>query len=121
MLRQCCQVYGQAASCFPSLSAWILACLLLLACLLSLTVETKNVTDLNSSAWQYVLTTEDGQQIRVSKGSKAMYKYLDAGEVMLLDGNVACEGGELKIGGEEALEYCGVRHHRVLSPHCQSD
>ena len=34
----------QAASCFPCLSAWLLSCLLLLACLLSLTVATKNVT-----------------------------------------------------------------------------
>ena len=32
------------------------------------------------------------------KGSNAMYKYLDTGEVTLSEGNVACEGGELKIG-----------------------
>ena len=34
----------------------------------------------------------------MTKGSKAMYKYLDTGEVTLSEGNVACEGGELKIG-----------------------
>ena len=30
-----------------------------------------------------------------------MYKYLDTGEVTLSKGNVACEGGELKIGGKK--------------------
>ena len=80
-----------------------------------------SITECSDVSTTQILTKEDGRQICVAKGSKAMYKYLDAGEVMLLDGNVACEGGELKIGGEEALEYCGVRHHRVLSPHCQSD
>ena len=30
-----------------------------------------------------------------------MYKYLDTGEVTLSEGNVACEGGELKIGGKK--------------------
>ena len=32
-----------------------------------------------------------------------MYKYLDTGEVTLSEGNVACEGGELKIGGKKHL------------------
>ena len=35
------------------------------------------------------------------KGSNAMYKYLDTGKVTLSEGNVACEGGELKIGGKK--------------------
>ena len=30
-----------------------------------------------------------------------MYKYLDTGEVALSEGNVACEEGELKIGGKK--------------------
>ena len=37
----------------------------------------------------------------MTKGSKAMYKYLDTGEVTLSEGNVACEGGKLKIGGKK--------------------
>ena len=32
---------------------------------------------------------------------RTSYKYLDTGKVTLSEGNVACEGGELKIGGKK--------------------
>ena len=57
-----------------------------------------SITKCGDISTTQILTTEDGQQIRVPKGSNAMYKYLDTGEVTLSEGNVACEGGELKIG-----------------------
>ena len=60
-----------------------------------------SITECSNVSTAQILTTEDGQQIRVAKGSKAMYKYLDTGEVTLSEGNVACEGGELKIGGKK--------------------
>ena len=59
------------------------------------------------------LTTEDRRQIRVPKGSNAMYKYLDTGEVTLSEGNVACEGGELKIGGKKhsnIVEFVTIKY-----------
>ena len=60
-----------------------------------------SITECGDVSTTQVLTTEDGRQIRVPKGSNAMYKYLDTGEVTLSEGNVACEGGELKIGGKK--------------------
>ena len=60
-----------------------------------------SITECGDISTTQVLTTEDGRQIRVPKGSNAMYKYLDTGEVTLSEGNVACEGGELKIGGKK--------------------
>ena len=57
-----------------------------------------SITECSDVSITQVLTTEDGRQIRVPKGSNAMYKYLDTGEVTLSEWNVACEGGELKIG-----------------------
>ena len=59
-----------------------------------------SITECSDVSTTQILTTEDGRQIRVAKGTKAMYKYLDTGEVTLSEGNVACEGGELKIGVE---------------------
>ena len=60
-----------------------------------------SITECSDVSTTQVLTTEDGSQIRVPKGSNTMYKYLDTGEVTLSEGNVACEGGELKIGGKK--------------------
>ena len=60
-----------------------------------------SITECSDVSITQVLTTEDGRQICVPKGSNAMYKYLDTGEVTLSEGNVACEGGELKIGGKK--------------------
>ena len=60
-----------------------------------------SITECSHVSTTQVLTTEDGRQIHVPKGSNAMYKYLDTGEVTLSEGNVACEGGELKIGGKK--------------------
>ena len=48
-----------------------------------------------------ILTTEDGKQIRIIPGTEVTYKYLDTGEVTLSEGNVGCEGGELKIAGKK--------------------
>ena len=60
-----------------------------------------SITECSDVSTTQILTTEDGRQIRVAKGTKAMYKYLETGEVTLSEGNVACEGGELKIGGKK--------------------
>ena len=62
-----------------------------------------SITECSDVSTTQILTKEDGRQICVAKGSKAMYKYLDTGEVTLSEGNVACEGGELKIGGKKHL------------------
>ena len=45
-------------------------------------------------------TREDERRIRVPRGPRAMYKYLDTGEATLFEGVVDCEGRELKIGGK---------------------
>ena len=60
-----------------------------------------SITECSDVSTMQILTTEDRRQIRVAKGTKAMYKYLDTGEVTLSEGTVACEGGELKIGGKK--------------------
>ena len=62
-----------------------------------------SITECSDVSTTQILTKEDGRQICVAKGSKAMYKYLDTGEVTLSEGNVACEGGELKIGWKKHL------------------
>ena len=80
-----------------------------------------SITECSDVSTTQILTTEDGQQIRVAKGSKAMYKYLDTGEVTMSEGNVACEGGELKIGGKKRSNIVEFRHHRVFGPHSQGD
>ena len=41
------------------------------------------------------------RQLRVPKGSKVMYKFLDTVEVTMSEGNVVCDGGDLKIGGKK--------------------
>ena len=60
-----------------------------------------SITECSNVSTTQILTTDDERQICVAKGSKAMYKYLDTGEVTLSEGNVACEGEELKIGGKK--------------------
>ena len=56
--------------------------------------------DCNDIALTQILTTEDGRQLRVAAGTRIAYKYLEAGSTTLTAGNVACEGGEVKIGGK---------------------
>ena len=60
-----------------------------------------SITECREFSTLRVLTTEDGRQIRVPKGSNAMHKYLNTGEVTLFEGIVACEVSELKIGGKK--------------------
>jgi hypothetical protein len=57
--------------------------------------------DCNDIALTQILTTEDGRQLRVTAGTRIAYKYLEAGSTTLTTGNVACEGGEVKIGGKK--------------------
>ena len=45
-----------------------------------------STTECRDISTTQILTTEDGRQIRVAKGTKAMYKYLDTGEVTLSKG-----------------------------------
>jgi hypothetical protein len=46
-------------------------------------------------------TTEDQRQIRLTIGATHTYKYIESGSVTLSEGNVVCEGGEMKIRGKK--------------------
>ena len=58
-------------------------------------------SDCNDIAVTQILTTEDGRQLRITAGTRIAYKYLEAGSTTLTTGNVACEGGEVRIGGKK--------------------
>jgi hypothetical protein len=47
------------------------------------------------------IMTEDQRQIPITVGSTVTYKYVDTGSVTLSEGNVDCEGGEIKLQGKK--------------------
>ncbi len=57
--------------------------------------ECSDIADTN------LITTEDGRQLKALIGTKAVYKFVEAGAVTLSATNVACEGGEMKIAGKK--------------------
>jgi len=48
-----------------------------------------------------LLTTQDGRQLRTPVGTEITYKYVKAGAVTLAEGNVACEGGDIRLDGKK--------------------